>query len=113
MRRQPVLDRVARAALVAGLVVCVACFVVGLGLDVIQHKSLPRTAATPAEAVHLMKALDPSGFLSLGLMILMVTPVVQLVGSALVLLGQRDWRFAGVAGLVLSVMLVSVILGQG
>lgn len=112
MKRRRGLDEVVHGVLVVGLIVSIALFLIGLGLDVGQHKSLPETAVTPAEAIRRMMALHPSGFLSLGLMILLATPVVRVIGSTFVFLWRRDWRYAGVTGFVLAVMLASVLLGQ-
>jgi len=102
-----------RGVLMVGIGVSVALFLIGLGLDVAQHESLPETTAGPAEALRQMLALHPSGFLSLGLMTLMTTPLAGVVGSIFVFLRQRDWLYAGVTAFVLLVMLASALLGQG
>jgi uncharacterized membrane protein len=52
-------------------------------------------------------------FLSLGLMILMATPAIRVLGSVIVFLWERDWRYAAITLLVLSVMIASVLLGRG
>ena len=46
-------------------------------------------------------------------LVLIGTPILRVVGSVVVFVYERDWRFAAVTGVVLLVMLVSVVVGQG
>ena len=58
-------------------------------------------------------ALRPSGFLALGLLMLIATPILRVIGSILVFLYERDWRYAGITCLVLAIVIVSLVLGKG
>jgi uncharacterized membrane protein len=51
--------------------------------------------------------------LALGLLVLIATPILRVVGSILAFLYERDWRYAGVTTVVLIVVLISLLLGKG
>lgn len=107
------LDEAVHHILIAGLAVSTLFFLIGLGLGLAQGRSLPTRALAPAEAFRQVLALQPAGFLSLGLIILIATPMLRVVGSILVFAWQRDWRYVGITLLVLVVLIVSVLLGRG
>jgi len=106
------LDEVVHGILVVGFVVSAALFLIGLGLSLWQRQPLPSATVSPAEALRLILALQPVGFLSLGLVVLIATPMLRVVGSILVFVWQRDWRYAGVTLLVLLIMIASIALGR-
>jgi len=106
------LNNVVHGILVVGLAVSTFLFLIGLGLDVVLGRMLPESVVPPDEALDRMIQLRPSGFLSMGLITLMLTPLIRVLGSVLVFLGKRDWRYAGVSLLVLLVMAVSIALGR-
>jgi uncharacterized membrane protein len=106
------LDEVVHSILMVGFVVSAALFLIGLGLSLWQQQPLPSATVNPAEAFRLILALQPVGFLSLGLVVLIATPMLRAVGSILVFVWQRDWRYAGVTLLVLLIMIASIALGR-
>jgi uncharacterized membrane protein len=99
--------------LIVGLVISTFLLVAGLILDVIQRTELPAAALSPGEAFQRVLQLRPSGFLSLGLIVLMFTPVVRVIGSIIVFAWERDRRYMLVTLFVLAVMITSVVLGRG
>ena len=106
------LNNVMHGVLVVGLAVSTFLFLTGLGLDVVLGRVIPESAVPPDEALRRMMQLRPSGFLSMGLITLMVTPLTRVIGSVFVFLWERDWRYAGVSLLVLLVLVVSIALGR-
>ena len=106
------LDEVVHGILVVGFVVSAALFLIGLGLSLWLRQPLPSATVSPAKALRLALALHPVGFLSLGLVVLIATPMLRVVGSILVFVWQRDWRYAGVTFLVLLIMIASIALGR-
>jgi uncharacterized membrane protein len=98
--------------LVIGLVISTALLLTGIILDLVTGRSLPTVTLVPGQAFAAVIALRPSGFLSLGLLVLLVTPIVRVIGSIIVFVWERDWRFALVTSFVLIVMTVSIIVGQ-
>jgi uncharacterized membrane protein len=57
--------------------------------------------------------LKPIGFLSLGLLLLIATPVVRVVASVIIYAANRDWRYTLVTLTVLLIIVLSVVLGKG
>ncbi len=107
------LDEAIHRILIVGLVVSASLFLVGLGLSLVEGQPLPTQAMAPGEALRQMLAMQPAGFLSLGLIVLIATPMLRVAGSVLVFAWQRDWRYVGITCLVLLVMIASVLLGRG
>lgn len=107
------LDEVVHRVLVIGLVLSTALMLAGVGLELARGTALPETVAGLGQVLPRVAALRPSGFLTLGLLVLIATPILRVVGSIAAFLYERDWRFAGVTGLVLLVMVVSIALGKG
>ncbi len=107
------LNDVVHQILVIGLATSTLLLVIGLILDLLSGKQLPDVALSPREALLRVIALRPSGFLSLGLIVLLATPVIRVVGSIIVFIWERDWLYMLITILVLLVMTASVFLGQG
>jgi len=106
------LNEIVHQILVIGLVISAVLMLVGLAIDLVLHRVLPTTVVPPVEALQRAVSLRPSGFLSLGLLTLILTPLLRVVGSLVVFVWERDWRYAGVTALVLVVMLASLWVGQ-
>ena len=71
-------------------------------------------------AVHSLKApaawraashLRAAGFYSLGLLALILTPFIRVVGSIVAFAAARDWRFVAITSAVLAVMVASIVVG--
>jgi uncharacterized membrane protein len=106
------LNQVVHKILVVGLLASAMLMLIGLGLDLILNQALTAETLQPDEALRRALALRPSGFFSLGLIMLMLTPLLRVVSSVLVFIWEHDWRYAGVTILVLFVMLISVWVGM-
>ncbi|MCS7220642.1 MAG: DUF1634 domain-containing protein [Anaerolineae bacterium] len=106
------LNEMVHWVLVVGLLVSAFLMLVGLTMELWLHRSLPATVVPPAEAIRRAISLHPSGFLSLGLLTLILTPLLRVVGSLIVFAWERDGRYVVITGLVLIVMLVSLWVGQ-
>ena len=104
------LNDVVHRILIVGLLVSTVLLLFGLIPDLLRGQALPAAVLPPAEALRRAVALDPAGFLSLGLLVLIFTPVVRVIGSIVVFISERDWLYCGVTLFVLMVMVVSVIL---
>jgi uncharacterized membrane protein len=106
-------DAVVHRLLVVGLGLSSLLMVLGLVLDVVLHRQIPATIPDLGEMLARVLAGRPSGFLSLGLLVLLATPIVRVIGSIAAFVHERDWRYALVSSLVLLVVILSVVLGQG
>ena len=106
------LNDVVHRILIIGLLLSTVLLLIGLLLDLLTGQALPAATLPPADAFQRVLELRPSGFLSLGLLVLLFTPVVRVIGSIVVFLWERDWLYFGVTVFVFMVMLLSVILGR-
>jgi uncharacterized membrane protein len=107
------LNSVVHRALTVGLGISIVFFLAGLSLALVRNTSLPDRAVSPTEAFRQMVALQPTGFLSMGLITLLGTPILRVVGSIVVFTKEGDWLFVGVTATVLLVMAASIVLGHG
>jgi uncharacterized membrane protein len=107
------LNEVVHGVLIIGLVISTALMLAGIGLDLFEQRDLPTAVPDIAEVVGRVLALRPSGFLALGLLVLIATPILRVIGSIGAFVYARDWRFAALTTLVLGVMLISLLLGRG
>ncbi len=110
-RRAANIDTVVHHTLVAGVALGLALLLAGLALSAAGRGGL---------AVHSLKApaawraalhLRAAGFYSLGLLALILTPFIRVVGSIVAFAAARDWRFVAVTTAVLAVMVASIVVG--
>ncbi len=57
--------------------------------------------------------LEPSHVIFLGFMVLVGTPLLRIVASVAVFFVSKDWAFTVITGMVLSVLVLSMLLGVG
>lgn len=112
-KEQRNLDQTIHELLVIGLAISVSLMLLGLFLDLALHRVIPTVIPNLGEVFTRVIALRPSGFLSLGLLVLIATPVVRVIGSFIAFLYERDWRYVGITFLVLLIVMFSIILGKG
>ncbi len=112
-KEQRDLDQTIHKLLVVGLGISVALILFGLFLDLTLHREIPTSIPHLAEIFTRVIALRPSGFLSLGLLVLIITPVVRVLGSFLAFIYERDWRYTAITFVVLVVVTLSILLGRG
>jgi len=105
-------ERTIRAILLAGITVSVALMAAGLVLGVARGTMLPRAmvplSALPAALAHL----DSAAYMSLGLIVLVATPFVRVVGSLVAFAVERDRAYVLITATVLVVMCLGVLLGR-
>jgi uncharacterized membrane protein len=112
-REQSNLDHAIHRLLIFGLAASVTFILFGLFLDLVLRRVVPTTIPNLGEVFARVITLRPSGFLSLGLLVLIATPVLRVVGSFAAFVYERDWRYAGITFLVLLVVIMSILLGKG
>lgn len=106
------LNEVVRGVLIIGLVISTALMLAGIGLDLFEQRDLPTAVPDIGEVVSRVLMLRPSGFLALGLLVLIATPILRVIGSIGAFMYECDWRFAAVTTLVLAILSVSLLLGH-
>ena len=99
-------------ALIIGLAISTILMLIGIGLDIALQRDIPTAVPDFRDVFARVAALRPSGFLALGLLVLIATPVLRVIGSIFAFIYERDWRYAGITFLVLVVVLVSLVLGE-
>jgi len=106
------LNEAVHRILIVGLAASALLMVIGVAIELAQRQTLPTTVLPPALAIRQAFHLDASGFLSLGVLMLILTPLLRVVGSLIIFVWERDGRYAAITGLVLIVMLISLWVGQ-
>jgi uncharacterized membrane protein len=98
--------RMVQLLLLTGLLLAAALIAVGLALAALHGRLVTHPVAV-RELPGLLRAGRPSGFMALGILVLLATPILRVLsligGFAL----ERDWRFAAVA------LGVALLLGAG
>lgn len=106
------LERAIHGILAGGIVLSVALMATGLVLGVAQGSGLPRGVVALGELPHALAALWPAAYLSLGLIVLIGTPFVRVVGSIVVFARERDRLYVLITAIVFLVMCLGVALGK-
>jgi len=106
------LDAVVHRLLVVGLAISTVLMLIGLALDLLLQREMPTVVPDLGEVWTRVLAIRPSGFLALGLLVLIATPIVRVVGSIMIFAYERDWRFALITLVVLAIVTLSLLLGR-
>ncbi len=109
--RRVTIDTVVHHTLVAGVAVGLALLVAGLALTLAGRGGLAVASLKAPAAVRAALHLRAAGFYSLGLLALILTPFIRVLGSIVAFAAARDWRFVAVTSAVLCVMLASIAVG--
>jgi uncharacterized membrane protein len=105
------IDRVVHHTLVAGVVAGMALLAVGLVLTLVGRGALGAVALRAPAALRDAAHLRAAGFYSLGLLALILTPFIRVLGSIIAFAVAREWRFVAVTSAVLVIMIVSIAVG--
>ena len=104
-------DRTVRNTLIGGVVVGMALIGVGLVLTLAGRGGLTDTSLRLVPALRAAAHRRAEGFYSLGLLVLILTPFVRVIGSVVAFTVLREWRFVAVTSAVLLVMVASIVVG--
>ena len=105
-------ERTIRDILLAGIAVSVALMAVGLVLGVARGTMLPRAMVSLSALPAALARLDPAAYVSLGLIVLVATPFVRVVGSLVAFAVERDRAYVLITATVLVVMCLGVLVGR-
>lgn len=110
MPEQDKLCRVVQPILRWGMITSLALMLVGLGLGIATGAE--GTEIIPLEEIPSgLMGLDPLAFLTLGILLLIITPLARVFGALCVFLKERDRQFVLVSMAVLLAVAVAVLLG--
>jgi uncharacterized membrane protein len=101
-----------RAVLLVGIAVSVALMAVGLVLGLARGTMLPRAMVPLSALPSALAHLEPAAYVSLGLIVLVATPFVRVLGSLVAFAFERDKTYVLITATVLAVMCFSVLLGR-
>lgn len=107
------LNALVHRLLIIGLIISTSLMILGLVLDLFFHRDAPTSALGLTDALQQVIDLNPSGFLTLGIVVLIATPIVRVIGSILTFLYERDWRYAFITSIVFTIVMTSIITGRG
>lgn len=105
-------ERMVRRLLGAGIALAVVFMAVGLVLSLIDRDGLPSHMVPLADVPSLLAAFDPAAYFSLGVLALIATPFVRVVGSIVAFARERDKRYVVITAVVFAVMCIGVVLGK-
>jgi uncharacterized membrane protein len=104
--------------LLGGMYVSTACFLAGVALAMRRPQFVPLTpewvlgqyrwSVFAAGLVHG----DPASYMLAGTLALILTPILRVAGSVYVFLREGDRKYAGITGIVLAVMALTVLLSR-
>ena len=75
-----------------------------------QNTSFPRSLAALGQG---LAHADPLSVVTLGLIVLLATPVVRVAVSIVAFGLERDWRYVAITTTVLIILVASFLLGKG
>lgn len=89
-----------------GVALAAVCSIIGAFIYFAQTRSAPAYAAF--SPVHITPALTGIGLLSLGVAILIATPIVRVAILILVFAREHDWLYTAVSAFVLGVLILGL-----
>ncbi len=101
-----------------GVLISAAVICVGLALSLLHPEQLsseqflvfPHTLGQVKDG---LLALHPQAFITLGLLLLIATPVVRVAASIFAFALEHDRRYVVITTIVLAILLTSFLLGKG
>lgn len=107
------LNWIVHQLLIVGLAISIALMLLGMGLALVRGEGMPDTTASLAETLRQARAGESAGFMILGLLVLIATPILRVIGSILTFLYERDWRYVLITTAVLLIVVTCLLLGEG
>lgn len=107
----PRADRFLSRLLLVGLAVAVVLMVIGAALAAAGADGPVSRASSLADLPHALNSLQPWGFIILGLLVLLATPIARVLALLTLFAWRGSWRFCGVCLVVLAILALSIVLG--
>jgi uncharacterized membrane protein len=105
------LNHVIQRMLILGLILSAAVLVAGLVCSAIAHQPVASKTLSFKQVLDGLSTGSPASFLSLGILLLIATPVLRVVGSLFEFVATRDWHYVLVTSLVLLILAISAFVG--
>lgn len=94
-----------------GVVLSVLLVGLGLALGAVNPDTLPMSPLGPGPLAHELLRLSATGFLSLGVVAMILTPVARVLLSILAYVRKKDRPYVLVTAIVLVNLLVGMLFG--
>jgi len=107
------LNVVVHRMLLLGLLLSTSVLFTGLALSAITRQPVPSRVLNFNELYHGLQKGTPQSVLSLGILLLIATPVLRVLGSFIEFIVKRDWRFTVITAVVLIILGASLFIGRG
>lgn len=105
------LNRIVHKMLIVGLGVSTFLMVLGIVLQIISGSPMPEVMVPPHMITAGLVAFQPASFFTLGLLCLIATPILRVIGSVLIYAYERDWRYTLATLVVLMIIIISLVAG--
>jgi uncharacterized membrane protein len=109
--RQKGLNVTVSHVLAGGLVLSVVLLLIGAVLAISGRGPSVPSVTSITDMPRAIAALEPGGFLDLGLLVLLATPVARAIVLAAGFARRRSWLFFGMSTFVLALLALSAYLG--
>lgn len=93
-----------------GIVLAVAFILLGIGAKAVTGSVFPSQPVPLYLIGGELGGLSPAALLSLGVLLLILTPVARVFLSVLVFADERDWTYVLITAIVFANLMVGVVL---
>lgn len=107
------LNRLIFHVLRGGVVLSVSFILFAFALAAATNRDLPQVTLSSRELGSALLHLTPAGFLSLGIIFMILTPVARVVLSLLSYAKERDPTYVMITGIVLVNLVIGLLVGVG
>lgn len=108
--RDEVVRRRATLVLRSGFLITAFLVAAGSFLALVKREPLPHTIGNPADILRDVASGDPGSVVGLGIVTVILTPLAMAGVTCLTYARRGEYRQAGINGVVLAILLVSVLL---
>ena len=105
-------ERLVERLILVAIGVSVTLMLLGVALGLAAGDGLADAVLAVFGLPEALMSWEPAAYLSLGLIVLMATPFIRVVGALVVFAMERDRWYVLVTAAVLAVMCLGVLLGQ-
>ncbi len=107
------MNRLIYYVLRGGILLAVVFIAIGFALGAINPAGVPSATLKLSDLGPELGTLSPAGFLGLGVLLMILTPVSRVFLSLLAYVGVRDRPYVLITVVVLADLLVGMLLGLG
>lgn len=106
-------DRPVGISLLLGMAASIILLLIGWLLHLLNPGVRIDTVLPVGKAFSESLRWNPAGWLSLGIFVLILTPVARVVIAIVSFAWVRDWKYTAVSAFVLVAMVAGLLLGRG